>query len=171
MGNLYEGMFLLDNQVVRADWGRAKAAVTELLAKHGARVHTARRWDERKLTYKIKGHTRATYLLAYFDAGPGGVNEMRRDLELEERILRYLIIGAAEVPADEVTKTQEEAVDGYAVPVPPQDEQVTAERRMFGDLADRPIYEPRRHGDAPEEEAAPGEEAPEGAAVATEEIN
>ena len=170
MGKLYEGMFLLDNQAVRADWGQAKAAVTELLAKHGAKVVTARRWDERKLAYKIKGRTRATYLLAYFEAGAGGVNELRRDLELDERMLRYLIVAAESVPADEIAKAAEETAEGFVVPPPPQEESLSAERMVFGDLADRPIYEPRRH-EAPsaEEEAPTGEELAEGAAVASEE--
>lgn len=174
MGKLYEGMFLLDNQAVRADWGRAKGAVTELLAKHGARIHTARRWDERKLTYTIKGHKRATYLLAYFEAGSGGVNELRRDLELDERILRYLIVGAEQVPADEQVKSAEESAEGFTIPVPPQDESLSAERKVFGDLADRPLYEPRRR-DAVEpveaDESAALEELADGAPAATEEVS
>lgn len=170
MGKLYEGMFLLDNQVVRADWGRAKAAVTDTLAKHGAKVHTARRWDERKLAYKIKGRTRATYLLTYFEAGQGGVNELRRDFELDERVLRYLIVSAEAVPPDELTKSQEEAAEGFAIPVPPQDEAVSAERVIFGDLADRPVQELRRRdAQQPEEEAPAAEESAEATVPATEE--
>jgi ribosomal protein S6 len=59
-------MFLLDNQVVRADWRQAKTLVADLLAKNGAKVLCARRWDERKLAYTIRGRTRGTYLIAYF---------------------------------------------------------------------------------------------------------
>ena len=57
-------MFLLDNQVVRADWRQAKTLVADLLAKNGAKVLCARRWDERKLAYTIRGCTRGTYLIA-----------------------------------------------------------------------------------------------------------
>ena len=55
MPQLYEGMFLLDNQAVRDDWNAAKAVVTSLLAKHGGRVQTARRWDERRHRGRLHG--------------------------------------------------------------------------------------------------------------------
>ena len=80
MATIYEGMFLLDNQVVRADWARAKAVITDALQKHGAKVLTARRWDERKLAYTIRGRRRATFLLTFFEHAGDGVNGMRRDL-------------------------------------------------------------------------------------------
>ena len=43
MAQIYEAMFLLDNQVVREDWGKAKAIVTDTLEKHGATIHDVRR--------------------------------------------------------------------------------------------------------------------------------
>ena len=41
MSQIYEGMFLLDNQVVRESWDSAKTAVTGTLAKYGAEVLVA----------------------------------------------------------------------------------------------------------------------------------
>ena len=48
MSQIYEGMFLLDNDLVREGWDGAKSTVTAALEKHGGKVHTARRWDERR---------------------------------------------------------------------------------------------------------------------------
>ncbi len=162
-------MFLLDNQVVRADWNRAKSAVTDTLAKHGATVLSARRWDERKLAYTIKGKTRATYLLAYFEVGANGVNEMRRDLELDERVMRYLIVRVEALPAGELEKAAEEAGVGFTIPPPPNEEAQSYERRVFGDLADRPIHEPSRHSERgePADDVTDAEmsDVPEAAAV------
>jgi ribosomal protein S6 len=149
-------MFLLDNQAVRADWGRAKGAVTDLLAKYGARVQTARRWDERKLAYPIKGRARATYLLCYFEAGAGAVNTMRRDFDLDERVLRYLMLRVEGVPAGELELSQAETAEGFSVPPPPVEEATSAERAVFGDLADRPVQEHGRRSQ-PEAEEAPAE--------------
>ena len=134
MTKLYEGMFLLDNQVVRADWKRAKAVVTDHLTKHGAQVKSARRWDERKLAYAIRGKTRATYLLTYFETGAQGVNAMRRDLELDERLLRYLILNAPEVPEGELEKSQAELGADFSVPPPPEEEVSSREQAEFGHL-------------------------------------
>ena len=124
---LYEGMFLLDNQVVRADWGAAKAVVTGALAKYGAAVKTARRWDERRLAYPIKGRKRATYLLAYFEQQGTGVQGLRRDLEIDERVLRYLITSCEALPEGELEKSQAELEAGFQIPPMPGDDEVVEE--------------------------------------------
>lgn len=154
---LYEGMFLLDNQAVRTDWPRAKAAVVDTLQKSGARIVSARRWDERKLAYSIRGRRRATYLLAYFEAASDGVNSVRRAFELDERILRYLILGAEAVPEGEVEKSQAELAEGYTIPPPPPDDEPAAE----------PEPEPRVEA----MEEGVGGEVPAGAAVADAEVS
>jgi ribosomal protein S6 len=119
---LYEGMFLLDNQVVREDWNKAKGIVTDTLAKHGAKVLSARRWDERKLAYPIDKKNRATFLLAYYEMGNQHIPELRRDLELNERVLRYLILQVEALPATEAELAAAEQAEGFAVPAPPPDD-------------------------------------------------
>lgn len=130
---LYEGMFLLDNQAVRADWAAAKAAVTGALAKHGAQVKTARRWDERRLAYTIKGRKRATYLLTYFEQDADGAHTLRRDLEIDERILRYLITATEEVPEGELEASQAELEAGFQIPTMPGDDDATDETEVTPD--------------------------------------
>jgi small subunit ribosomal protein S6 len=120
---LYETMFLLDNQMVREDWNKAKGTVLDLLQKHGAKVLTARRWDERRLAYPIAGRKRATYLLAYFEAaGDEHLTALRRDLELNERILRYLMLKVDKVPDGEAEKAAAEGTADFVVPAPPPDD-------------------------------------------------
>ena len=118
---LYETMLLLDNQAVRAGWRQAKSAVTDVLAKHGARVATARRFDERRLAYPIKGRKRGTYLLAYYEIDPAGTDGLRRELDLSETVLRYIQVGAESVPEAERALHQAELSDTFEVPPPPED--------------------------------------------------
>jgi ribosomal protein S6 len=162
--NLYEGMFLLDNQTVRADWGRAKGAVTETLAKHGAEVVSARRWDERKLAYPIEGKKRATYLLAYYQAPFDSISALRRDLELDERILRYLILRADGVPEGELEKSRAELEAGFAVPPPPADEEPAgrAHEEAPAEAAVAEDEEPSAEEPAPPSSSAAGDETGEG---------
>ncbi len=112
-------MFVLDNKVVRQGWKAAKGTVTDILTKHAANTITARRWDERRLSYSIKGRGRATYLIAYFelpkDAGPG----LNRSLELNESVLRYLITRVDAIPATEAELASREESDDFVVPAPP----------------------------------------------------
>ncbi len=122
----YEGMFVLDNDAVRADWQAAKRIVTDFLAKHGAELKTARRWDERRLSYPIKNHVRATFLLCFFEQD-GENPTLLRDLELNETVLRYLILRTPLVPAMEYELSEEENKPGYEPPPVPEDMAPAAE--------------------------------------------
>ncbi len=156
MTHLYEGMFLLDNQVVREDWKRAKSLVTDTLAKHGAKVVSARRWDERRLAYPIRRRQRGTFCLAYFESAGDTLPVLRRDLDLSENVLRYLMLRCESVPATERELAQAEDAAGFSVPPPPAD-----------DAPDQPRAAPmgRRapaEGEEPEIDPALAEETPAG---------
>ncbi len=143
---LYEGMFVIDNDLVREDWQAAKSLVTGTLEKHGATVHTARRWDERALAYPIKGRRRATYLLTYFEIEGDRNTDVARDLEITDGVLRYLVTSAAAVPEGEAEASQAEQADDFQLPPPPPDS-VGRYSPLQGDV---------------EEENADGEESSEG---------
>lgn len=121
MAQIYEGMFLLDNEVVRESWSSAKALVTDVLTKNGATVHTARRWDERKLAYPVKRRERASYVLVHYEIPREGIPPLIRDLDLSERILRYLLTRAAGIPEGEAELARAEEAADFQVPEPPPD--------------------------------------------------
>lgn len=143
MTRVYEGMFLLDNQVVREDWKKAKAIVTDTLTKHGATVKCARRWDERKLAYPIRNKHRATYLLAYYEIANEAIPAMRREFELNESVLRYLILAREAIPEGEMDLSAAEQAADFAVPAPPPDDAVepTPSRRR-DESDDQEIFVP-----------------------------
>lgn len=122
MTRTYEGMFLLDNEVVRAGWDSAKATVAGLLAKHGGKTLASRRWAERKLAYPIRRHKRGTYLLTYYEIAPEAISPLVRDLDINEVVLRYLLTRADEVPPQELELSEAEKAPDFAVPEPPSDD-------------------------------------------------
>ena len=122
MTEIYEGMFLLDNEFVREDWKRAKQLVTGTLEKHGAKVLAARRWDERRLAYPIQRRKRATYLLAYYEVDGDNIATIRRDFDLSEQILRFLLASTEAVPAEEYQLSELENAPDFAPPPPPVDD-------------------------------------------------
>jgi len=122
LAQLYEGMFLLENEVVRENWTKAKALAVDLLEKNGATVRTARRWDERVLAYPIKRRQRATYLLAYYEIAPDRIDALVRDLDLSEGVLRYLLLQASELPEGEQELHDAEGGAEFVVPEPPADD-------------------------------------------------
>ena len=110
----YECMCLLDNREVRKGWQPLKDAVTGLFTKHGAKILSSRRWDERRLAYTIRGQHRGTYLLVYLAVDTQHVAAIRRDLQFNEAVMRFLFVDCAEVP--QAAYEPEAAFDVAAIP-------------------------------------------------------
>lgn len=166
--SLYEGMFLIDNDLVRSDWNAAKAKVTDVLTKHGATLHTARRWDERQLAYTIRRRKRATYLLSYFELDNDKGTVLNRDLELADGVLRHLVLRAEEVPVTERELATVEQSDDFTVPPPPEEDAPVAVEEPASDDARGPAREPKEKVEKPEksESGSGAEAAPEKAEAA-----
>lgn len=98
MKRTYECMLLLDNREVKKGWQALKDQVSGYLKKHGAEIKSARRWDERRLSYPISRNKRGTYLLVYFESDSLQTAAMRRELELSETVLRHLMLACEEIP-------------------------------------------------------------------------
>ena len=86
----YEGMFLLD--AGNPDFQAASEPVRTILDRNEATALAIKPWDERRLAYEIKGRRRGLYVLSYFQAEPGRISEIERDCQLDERILRVMLL-------------------------------------------------------------------------------
>jgi small subunit ribosomal protein S6 len=51
-----------------------------------------RLWEERRLAYPIKGQRKGTYWLTYFRLAAGQLVALRRQCELNENIVRFLLL-------------------------------------------------------------------------------
>ena len=96
----YECMCLLDNREVRKGWEPLKESVTGMFTKHGVEVLSARRWDERRLAFAIKGQERGTYMLTYVKGNATQLNGVRRDLQFSDSVLRNLMLTCEAVPEE-----------------------------------------------------------------------
>lgn len=96
--NTYETMILLDNREVKKGWDALKQTIDGVLTRHGGEIVVAKRWDERKLAYEIKGQRRATYYLSYLKTPPESIELLRHDLKLTQPVLRHLILRVDEIP-------------------------------------------------------------------------
>ena len=97
---LYEGMFLLD--AGNPDFQAASAPVQTILTRNGAEVLAMKPWDERRLMYEISGRKRGLYALTYFRVDPLKVTEIEHDCQLDERVLRALILRRETVSQEEI---------------------------------------------------------------------
>lgn len=90
--NVYEGMYLLDTTRVGGDVHGAADQLHHILEKHGAEILASRPWDERRLMYPIGHHKKGLYYLIYFRAESTKVPPMERDYQLNEMVIRTLIL-------------------------------------------------------------------------------
>ncbi|MDY6914643.1 MAG: 30S ribosomal protein S6 [Planctomycetota bacterium] len=86
----YEGMFLLD--AGQSNFETASEPILSVLQRSEAEILSIKPWDERRLAYEIAGRKQGLYVLTYFKADPKRLAEIEHDCELDERILRTLLL-------------------------------------------------------------------------------
>lgn len=91
--NQYEAMFLFD-PTFGSSIENCEAEIKRLMERAEAEIILCRKWDERRLAYKIKGRKRGVYMIVYFNAPPGNIVKLERDSQLAENILRLLVLRA-----------------------------------------------------------------------------
>lgn len=88
----YENMVLLDGTLEPQD---AKELVNKIVAtveRFGGKIVKTENWGKRKCAYRIKKQSYAYYILLWFEAEAGIIDEMRRQYRLMEPVLRYIFV-------------------------------------------------------------------------------
>lgn len=92
-------MFLFD-PTFAASWASCESEINRLMERAKAEVVFCKKWDERRLAYKLKGRKRGVYALTYFKAPSDRIGPLERDIQISENILRALVIRADGVTLD-----------------------------------------------------------------------
>ena len=90
--NVYECMFILDANRYARDPGGVSGRIPEIVERCGGEVLANRLWNEQKLAYPIEGHRKGTYWLTYFRMDSSRLVEFNRQCQLNENIVRNLVI-------------------------------------------------------------------------------
>ena len=163
MKKTYECMVLLDNREVKKGWQALKDTVSGLFKKHGGEVLSAKRWEERRLMYPIGRCKRGTYLLVYFKGESLQTSAIRRELELNEQVLRHLILTCEEIPAtayDAEAAFDESALSVEDTPAPAEPvAPVEVEEGKAGDAKAEAADKAEKGEKADKNEKAPAENA------------
>ena len=102
--NLYEGMFLIDSARATADWDGIISVITKILERAKAEIISIRKWDDRKLAYDIKGKSRGLYIICYFRVDGGEIQDIEKNVQLSEQIIRVLILNAEHMTPEDIEK-------------------------------------------------------------------
>ena len=90
--SVYEGMFLLDSNRYGRDPEGVSGQIPAMIREAGGEVLVSRLWEERRLAYSIRGRRKGTYWLTYFRIGGHKLPELKRQSQLNNNILRTLVI-------------------------------------------------------------------------------
>jgi small subunit ribosomal protein S6 len=133
-------------------------------------------WGRRRLAYTIRfnsvDYRDGIYVVYHFDNVPSGVFEIERELKLDIRVMRYLLVHDDPLAGEKDTGQHDEAVEGEdvaaegeatteATAAPAEEATAPVEEVAATDEAPAPAAEPESVEEAPvEAQAAPAEDAP-----------
>ena len=148
MMNRYELIYIIDTGLEEAARKELIEKVSALIANNGGEIEKVdETWGKRRLAYAINYKTEGWYVLVNFKAPADLPRELERNLQINENVLRYLVIKLVEKRSS--VKPRAERPASVAAPV---DEAPAAEEAA-------PVEAAPAEEAAPAVEAAPAEEA------------
>ena len=124
--NKYEMMYIIDAALEDAPRKELIEKVSAQIAANGGVVEKVDEWGKRRLAYAINYKTEGYYVLVNFSAESEVPHEMERLLQINEQVLRYLVIRLEEkhtsvkpraVPVRPAAPVAEEAPAAEEAPV------------------------------------------------------
>ncbi|MFH1782042.1 MAG: 30S ribosomal protein S6 [Candidatus Omnitrophota bacterium] len=88
----YEAMFILRSDLPEDKFDKTLTQIKDVLSKHKTSVDEMKEWGKQKLAYPIKKKEEGIYYLVNFHADTDTINKMRKIFNLNDAILRTLII-------------------------------------------------------------------------------
>ena len=147
MMNRYEMIYIIDADLEETARKELIEKVSALITNNGGEIEKVdETWGKRKLAYAIDYKTEGWYVLVNFNAPAELPRELERNLQINENVLRYLVIKLVEKKAS--VKPRPERPAPVAAPV---EEAPAAEEAA-------PVEEAPAAEEAPAEEAAPAKE-------------
>ncbi len=89
---LYENVFIARQDISTAQVEALTETFATLVAENGGKVEKREYWGLRNLSYRIKKNRKGHYILFNLDAPPAAVNELERNMRINEDVLRYLTV-------------------------------------------------------------------------------
>jgi small subunit ribosomal protein S6 len=88
--NKYETIMILNSDIKEEENQKTVEKIKDLINKNGEVLETEI-WGTRKLAYPIRKHNTGYYVLINFKAEPDFIEELNRNYNIEENIIRHII--------------------------------------------------------------------------------
>ena len=118
---LYETVLIARNEVTQQQVEAVADAIAAQLEAEGGSVKKREYWGLRGLAYRIKKNRKGHYMLLGLDAPPASINEMERQLGLNEDVLRFMTVrveALEEAPSAVLSRKGDDRERGFRGPKP-----------------------------------------------------
>ena len=88
----YESVFIARQDIPATQVEALTTSFSEIVTKHGGKVTKTEQWGLRSLAYRIRKNKKGHYVLLNLDAPADAVNEMERNMRLNEDVLRFMTV-------------------------------------------------------------------------------
>lgn len=91
--NKYEMIYIVDARLSDGEKGEVGKLVADMIAKAGGKILNSAVWFERqRMSFPINKAWEGTYYLLNVEGKATEMAKLRRELQINERVLRFLII-------------------------------------------------------------------------------
>jgi len=101
----YETMVVIDAMISDEAIEAEIAAVEKKIAAHSGEIKRCDKWGKRKLAYIINKQTHGFYVIFYYKADSGIVQDLERGFNINSNVLRFLTL--ADYPLTEIIYNQD----------------------------------------------------------------
>src|SRR5258707_8305919 len=88
----YENIFIARQDISAAQVEALADTFTGIVTAQGGQVTKREYWGLRNLAYRIKKNRKGHYMLFNLDAPPPAVNELERNMRINEDVVRYISV-------------------------------------------------------------------------------
>jgi|SRR6516165_10247300 small subunit ribosomal protein S6 len=118
---LYETVLIARSEITQAQADAVADAATAQIEADGGAVKKREYWGLRSLAYRIKKNRKGHYILLGLDAPSPAVQEMERQLTLNEDVLRFMTVRVEEIseePSAILSRKGDDRERGFRGPKP-----------------------------------------------------
>lgn len=95
----YEGMFIIKPDLDKEPKKKMLDFISNTITKEGGTIKDFAEWGKNRLAYKIKRRNEGLYILTHFSVAPEKIDKIQKAYNLNEDILKTLIVAVAALPA------------------------------------------------------------------------
>ena len=88
----YESIFITRQELTDSDIKNTIASFKKIIENNNAKLVDTESWGLRNLAYKIEKNKKGHYIVLKIDGNGEAINELERNMRIDENIIRYLSI-------------------------------------------------------------------------------